>query len=137
MVRPVRVPYLPAATLLWGLYALVWTRLEASLLRDGLLAGWGLALLALWLVARALGGRELPVGRLVALGAAVGLAWGAALGPAVLLLMALKTGLHAHGPEYTAAQIAWVTAQWPWWVGAGGIAGTGLALLWLGWRRGH
>ena len=75
MKIPSRIPYLPAATLLWGLYALVWTRLEASLLRDGVLAGWGLALVALWLAARALGGQTLPVGRLVALGAATGLAW--------------------------------------------------------------
>ena len=107
------------------------------MLRDGLLAGWGLALLGVWLVARAFGGRGLGTGRVAALGAAVGLAWGAALGPAVLLLMALKTGLHGHGPEYAAAQIAWVAAQWPWWVGAGGIAGVGLALLYLGWRRGR
>ena len=128
---------LRAATLLWSLYALVWTRLEASLLRDGLLAGWGLALLALWLMARAFGEREVAAGWVAALGAAVGLAWGAALGPAVLLLMALKTGLHGHGREYTAAQITWGAAQWPWWVAAGGIAGVGLALLWLGWRRGR
>ena len=128
---------LRAATLLWSLYALVWTRLEASLLRDGLLAGWGLALLALWLMARAFGEREVAAGWVAALGTAVGLAWGAALGPAVLLLMALKTGLHGHGLEYTAAQITWVAAQWPWWVAAGGIAGVGVALLWLGWRRGR
>ena len=134
---PVRVPYLPAATLLWGLYALMWLALEGNVARDGILAGWGLALLALWAAARRWGGRSVSAGHVAALGAAAGLAWGAALGPAVLLLMALKTGLHGHGPEYTAAQIAWVAAQWPWWVGAGGIAGTGLALLWLGWRRGH
>ena len=137
MKIPHRVPHLWLAVLLWGLYALLWTRLEASLARDGLLAGWGLALLGVWLVARAFGGRALGAGQVAALGAAVGLAWGAALGPAVLLLMALKTGLHGHGPEYTAAQIGWVVAQWVWWVGAGGIAGVGLALLWLGWRRSH
>ncbi len=137
MKIPSRIPYLPAATLLWGLYALVWTRLEASLLRDGVLAGWGLALVALWLAARALGGQTLPVGRLVALGAATGLAWGAALGPAVLLLMSLKTGLHGHGPEYTAAQIVWVLGQWPWWIGAGALAGAGLGLMALSLSRGR
>ena len=120
---------LRAATLLWSLYALVWTRLEASLLRDGLLAGWGLALLALWRMARAFGEREVAAGWVAALGAAVGLAWGAALGPAVLLLMAVKTGLHAHGPEYSAAQIAAVVGQWPLWIGAGTLAGAGLGLL--------
>lgn len=134
---PSRVPYVRAATLLWGVYALVWLALEGDVGRDGLLAGWGLALLALWVAVRLLGGRELGPGRVAALGAAAGLGWGAALGPAVLLLMALKTGLHGHGLEYTAAQITWVAAQWPWWVAAGGIAGVGVALLWLGWRRGR
>ncbi len=132
---PAHIPYLPVATLLWGLLALVWTRLEASLLGDGLLAGWGVALLALWLVGRAWGGRWLPAGRLVGLSAAVGLAWGVALGPVVLLLMSLKTGLHGHGPEYTTAQITWVLAQWPWWVGAGALAGLGLGLVTLGLAR--
>jgi hypothetical protein len=132
---PVRVPYLRAATLLWGVYALVWLSLEGHVGRDALLAGWGLALAALWLIGRALGGRVLPVGRLVGLGATAGLAWGAALGPAVLLLMAFKTGLHGHGPEYTAAQLAGVWAQWPLWSVAGLAAGAGLALVAAALRR--
>ena len=132
---PVSMPYLRAATLLWGVYALVWLSLEGHVGRDGLLAGWGLALLVLWLVERVFGGRAVTVGRLAVLGAAVGLGWGAALGPAVLLLMALKTGLHGHGPEYTAAQLAAVVSQWPWWIGAGAVGGVGLALLALGWPR--
>jgi hypothetical protein len=117
-----------AATLLWGLYALVWLALEGNLTRDWLLAGWGLALPALW-AARRWGGRSVSGGRAAALGATVGLAWGAALGPAVLLLMATKTGLHAHGPEYSAAQIAAVIGQWPFWIGAGLLAGAGVGLL--------
>lgn len=135
MKIPHRVPHLWLAVLLWGLYALLWTRLEASLARDGLLAGWGLALLGVWLVARAFGGRALGAGQVAALGAAVGLAWGAALGPAVLLLMAVKTGLHGHGAEYSAAQVAAVVGQSVWWVGAGVVGGVGLALLALGWPR--
>ncbi|MBP6789247.1 MAG: hypothetical protein KA170_16775 [Candidatus Promineofilum sp.] len=126
---PSRVPYVRAATLLWGVYALVWLALEGDVGRDGLLAGWGLALLALWVAVRLLGGRELGPGRVAALGAAAGLGWGAALGPAVLLLMAVKTGLHAHGPEYSAAQIAAVVGQWPFWAGAGVLAGAGVGLL--------
>jgi len=132
---PGRVPYLRVATLLWGLYALVWTALEASLARDALLAGWGLALLALAAAARRFGRRALPAGRVAAVGGAVGLAWGAALGPAVLLLMAVKTGLHGHGAEYSAAQVAAVVGQSVWWVGAGVVGGVGLALLALGWPR--
>ena len=126
---PVRVPYLPAATLLWGLYALMWLALEGNVARDGILAGWGLALLALWVAARRWGARSVSAGQVAALGAAAGLAWGAALGPAVLLLMAVKTGLHAHGPEYSAAQLAAVVGQWPLWIGAGALAGAGVGLL--------
>ena len=51
------------------------------------------------------------------------------LPPAVLLLMAVKTGLHAHGPEYSAAQLAAVVGQWPLWIGAGALAGAGVGLL--------
>ena len=43
--------------------------------------------------------------------------------------MAVKTGLHAHGPEYSAAQMAAVVGQWPFWVGAGVLAGMGLGML--------
>ena len=132
---PVRVPYLRAAALLWGLYAGVWLALEGSVAGDALLAGWGLALAALWLWGRAFGGRVLGVGRFVVLGAAAGLGWGAALGPAVLGLMAFKTGLHAHGPEYMAAQVAWVWAQFPFWTAAGLAAGAGLALVVAALRR--
>jgi hypothetical protein len=123
-----QVPYLRAATSLWGLYALVWLSLEGDVARDGVLAGWGLALLALW-AARRWGGCCVSAGRAATLGAAAGLAWGAALGPAVLLMMAIKTGLHAHGPEYSAAQIAAVVGQWPLWIGAGVLAGAGVGLL--------
>ena len=125
----VTVPYLRTATLLWGVYALVWLSLEGNVVADGLLAGWGLALLALWAAARRWGGRSVSAGHVAALGAAAGLAWGAALGPAVLLLIAVKTGLHAHGPEYSAAQLAAVVGQWPLWIGAGALAGAGVGLL--------
>jgi hypothetical protein len=129
------MPYLRVVTLLWGVYALVWLALEGDVGRDTLLAGWGLALAAVWLLARLFGGQALPAGRVAALGAAVGLVWGAALGPAVLGLMAFKTGLHGHGPEYTAAQIAGVWVQWPLWSVAGLIAGAGLALVAAALRR--
>lgn len=129
MPIPQQLPYWRLLVALWGVMAVVWLALEGSLGRDVLLAGWGLALLAGRLAARRWGGQELPAGRAVALLAALGLAVGAALAPATLLLMALKTGLHAHGPEYTAAELAWLGGQWPLWVVAGGVAGAGLGLL--------
>jgi hypothetical protein len=43
--------------------------------------------------------------------------------------MAVKTGLHAHGPEFSPSQIAWVMGQVPWWTSAGLLAGVGLAMI--------
>jgi hypothetical protein len=43
--------------------------------------------------------------------------------------MALKTGLHAHGHEFTRAEIAWVLGRTPLWALAGLFAGLGVGLL--------
>jgi len=133
MILPRQIPYLRLLVLLWGAYAAVWLSLEGAPGRDLLLATWGVTLLALAGGARVVGGRRLSAGQVVALAGAVGLAAGAAVVPATLAAMALKTGLHAHGPEYSAAQIAAVWAQWPLWLVAGGVAGVGLGLVALGW----
>lgn len=118
-------------TLVWSGCALVWLPLEGDLGREVTLAASGLALaMAHWL-ARPGGRRITSLVPAAGWGAALGLGAGAALLPAVLLLMALKTGLHAHGAEYTAAELAWLWAQVPWWIGAGGLAGVGLTLLWV------
>jgi len=134
---PEHNPYLKVAVLVWALLVLVWLALEGSVGREVLLAGWGLAALALWLVGRRAGGRRLSAGQWVAVAAAMGLALGATLAPATLALMAVKTGLHAHGPEYTAAEVAWVWEQLPLWAAAGGLAGAGLGLVGVGLARGR
>ncbi len=46
-----------------------------------------------------------------------------------LFFMAMKTGLHAHGPEFTSFEINWVLQQAPIWAAAGVVAGLGLGLL--------
>jgi hypothetical protein len=46
-----------------------------------------------------------------------------------LILRAVKTGLHGHGPEFSQAEIEWVIGQIPLWTLAGLIAGLGLGLL--------
>jgi hypothetical protein len=43
--------------------------------------------------------------------------------------MILKTGIHAHGPEYTARELAWVWTQLPLWGGVGALTGLGFGLL--------
>ncbi len=135
MAFPRQIPYLRLLVLLWGAYAAVWLALEGAPGRDLLLAAWGVGLLALAGAARAVGGRRLSAGQVVALAGVVGLVAGAAVVPATFAAMAFKTGLHAHGPEYTVAQLAAVWAQWPLWLVAGGVAGVGLGLLLVGLRR--
>lgn len=52
-------------------------------------------------------------------------------------LMILKTGVHAHGPEYTPAEIAWTLSQFPGWGVIGAGFGVGYGLLSASWQRSH
>lgn len=103
--------------------------LEGALWRDIPLAGLACLVGLLWLVKRALGGRMVSIGWWSILSAAAGLAFGAGLVFMTLFLMSLKTGLHAHGPEYRPEEIAWLWDQLLVWAGVGGLAGLGLGLL--------
>lgn len=64
---------------------------------------------------------------------AIGVAIGTVAPWIVLALMTLKTGIHAHGPEYTPAEINWVVRQWLIWIILGGGIGFGYGLLAAGW----
>ncbi len=135
MYLPSHIPYLKSAALLVGMYAAVWSALEGALLYDLLLAVSALALFMAWLVTDRIGGRALPPGRAVALAIAAGAVYGTGVALLTLGLMALKTGLHAHGPEYSTAQIVWVWRQAPLWAVAGALAGLGLGLVAAGRRN--
>ena len=129
MQVPERIPGLKAATILLGLYAAVWITLEGAVPQVVAL-GLGVATVgAGHLMQKYLGGRRLPVGRWLAVAAAAGFSIG--LGSSILTLafMAVKTGLHAHGPEFTPAEIAWVLRQIPLWTAAGLLLGLGLGAL--------
>ncbi|HMT20044.1 MAG TPA: hypothetical protein PKE20_02165 [Promineifilum sp.] len=120
---------LKSASAATGLYAIVWLALEGSVARDLLLAIPLSALGMYSILARFLGGRTLSPSRLIALSSFAGLAYGIGLALMMLFLMALKTGLHAHGPEYMPAEVAWVWRQLPLWGSAGALAGLGLGFL--------
>lgn len=129
MQIPERLPGLRPLLILVVVYGLVWIALEGNLYRVVAL-GVGVTAVALGtLVQRGWGGRTLAPRRLVALTAVVGALFGLGSGVLTLLFMALKTGLHAHGPEFTAAEIAWVWQQLPLWTAVGLLAGTGVGLL--------
>ena len=61
--------------------------------------------------------------------------WGLAMGAGTVLmslfLMAIKTGLHAHGPEFSPAEITAVWQLLPLWSLVGVLAGLGAGLLLL------
>ncbi|MDX1687790.1 MAG: hypothetical protein R3248_07385 [Candidatus Promineifilaceae bacterium] len=129
---PSRLPGLKAATILLAIYAVAWIALEGHLLRVVGLAV-GLTLVALGHgVQRYVGGRRLSLRAWLALAAGCGLAAGAGSGVLTLLFMALKTGLHAHGPEFAAAEIHWVASRLVGWAAGGLLAGLGIALLLAG-----
>ncbi|HSM54623.1 MAG TPA: hypothetical protein VK879_00580 [Candidatus Sulfomarinibacteraceae bacterium] len=126
---PQRIPGLRFLTILVAAYAVVWIALEGMLWRVALL-GTGTALVGAGVVAqRWLGGRTFALPAWLALSGALGTLVGFSSTVLTLLFMAMKTGLHAHGPEFSSQQIDWVFSQLPWWTTAGLLAGVGIGLV--------
>lgn len=128
---PPSLPGLKLLTIILFLYGMIWIALEGALGRVlplavlATLVGIG----RLW--QRFLAGQTLTRPRWLLLVASSGLAAGLGSGLLSLLFMALKTGLHAHGPEFTAEQIAWVVGRIPYWTLGGLLAGLGIGLLFI------
>ena len=116
------------ATAVVALYGVIWIAPEGDLVRVVLL-GTGVTLVTVGHLAQRLPHHDLTGPRRLLAAAALGLLVGAGVPLVTLALMALKTGLHAHGPEFTVAEISWVASRLPWWAAGGGLAGLGAALL--------
>ncbi len=98
-----------------------------------LLFSMGLTALSAGYVAqKRLAGRKYSLGGWLILCASIGFLFGLTVGLLALILMAVKTGLHGHGPEFSPAEVTWVVRQIPWWAASGLIAGAGLGLLAVG-----
>jgi hypothetical protein len=132
---PIRFPGLRLATLLVGAAVIVWIAPEGDLASVLALAAALVLLLLAHAVQRWLGGKVLSAGRWLVTLSLLGLAAGFASGLLALLLMVVKTGLHAHGPEFSPPEIAWILRSTPWWAGAGLLGGAGLGLLALALAR--
>ena len=76
-----------------------------------------------------LGGRTFSVKQWWGITAVLGLLLGLGSGLLTLLFMAVKTGLHAHGPEFTPPEVTWLLQQILLWTAVGLLAGLGLGLL--------
>ena len=81
---------------------------------------------------RWLGGRRVGRGIGVLVTAVSGGVLGAGSGLLTFAFMAVKTGLHAHGPEFTQAEIAWVRGVLPLWTAVWLLIGLGVGLIWAG-----
>lgn len=135
MRLPKNFPGLKWAAILVGLYAAIWITLEGHVGRVIALALGITLVTAGYLGQRLFGGRTFsPAGWLFATGLS-GLLIGLGVALLTLILMGLKSGLHAHGPEFSREEIEWVLSQLPLWSGVGLLAGLGLGVLSAEWQK--
>lgn len=116
-------------TAVYLLYALIWIPLEGNLRRAVAMGVVTTAVLLMHGWQRYGAGRVVSLGRWLGKTAVFGLLFGAGSSLLTLAAMAVKTGLHAHGPEFTPAEIIWVWQQLPLWAMAGLLAGLGAGLV--------
>lgn len=135
MQIPEIFPGLKWLTIICGVYAAIWIALEGVLWREVSLAILLTAVLLLHIAQNWFGGRVVSARMWVAGTAVCGFCWGLGSSMMTLLLMVLKTGLHAHGPEFTPAEISWVLAQIPLWTAVGLLTGVGVGLVIWGIAR--
>jgi hypothetical protein len=129
MQIPNRLPGWKGLTIIWGLYGLAWIALEGMLWRVVLMGFLTTAVLLAYLVQKYLAGRTLSSWQVAGLTAVLGLGLGLGGGLLTLVFMAVKTGLHAHGPEFSPEEISWVWQQIPIWKAVGLLAGLGIGLI--------
>ncbi|MCA9872250.1 MAG: hypothetical protein KC441_01290 [Anaerolineales bacterium] len=126
---PRKTSYLKWFTAVYALYALIWMSLEGSLVRVVIMGAGTTAVALAYLIQRSLKNRNWTLAQWMGKTAVWGLLFGLGSSVLTLLFMAVKTGLHAHGPEFTPQQIAWVWQHTPLWAAAGVLAGLGIGLL--------
>jgi hypothetical protein len=81
------------------------------------------------IIQRFLAARTLSARNWILALASIGALFGASVALLTLIFMAVKTGLHSHGPEFTQDQVSWVLRQIPLWGVVGLIGGLGLGLV--------
>ena len=129
MQIPRKIPGLKPVLVLFAVYTAVWIALEGELWRVVVMGVGSTAVSLGYGWQKWLGGRLVDGWKWWGVTAVTGLLFGVGSGLLSLVFMAVKTGLHAHGPEFTPAEINWVLQQIPTWAVAGLLAGLGLALL--------
>ena len=129
---PQRIPGLRLLLGLWIVYTAVWISREGALWQVVIMGVATTLLLLGYGWERFLGGRAIRTSVGVGATAVSGALLGSVSGLLTLVFMAVKTGLHAHGPEFSRAEIAWVLNQLPLWTAVGLLLGLGAGLIWIG-----
>jgi hypothetical protein len=110
-------------------YVVAWATLEGGLWATVLAAVLTAFVLFSHLFNRILSGRMLSSADWLLITAVFGALFGLGSALMTLIFMAIKTGLHAHGPEFSALELNWVFQQMPLWIIAGLLGGLGLGLI--------
>jgi hypothetical protein len=129
---PQKIPGFKVLLAVWGVYTAVWMSLEGELWRVLLMGIATTVVVAGYLWQRWLGGKRVGQGVGVGVTAVTGLLIGSGSVMMVLIFMAVKSGLHAHGAEFSPAEIDWLFSQLPLWTAVGLLTGFGLGLVWVG-----
>ena len=114
------------------MYAAVWISLEGELWRVVLMGVAATIVAAGFLWQKWLGGKVVGRGVGMLITAVSGLLIGSGSVVIVLIFMAVKSGLHAHGAEFSPAEIDWLFSQLPLWTAVGLLTGLGVGLIWIG-----
>ena len=126
---PTKVPGLRWLTVLTAVYGVLWIGFEGDV-RRVLLLGTAVSLILVGhLLQRFLGGRSLQLLQWLLASGISGLLAGGGSSLLTLIFMAVKTGLHGHGPEFRPSEIEWVFGNLSLWSMAGLIAGVGIGVV--------
>ena len=134
---PEKFPFLKLMMVLLGIYTLFWISLEGGLLRVVWMGVGVTAVSTLRLLQKQVGGRTMKVGWWVGLTAVTGAISGLLSVGITLIFMIIKTGLHAHGPEFTPSEIEWVIQQWSLWGAIGLLCGSAIGFISAGKGNGE
>ncbi|WP_420629611.1 hypothetical protein [Candidatus Leptofilum sp.] len=132
MVFPKKIPGLRLLLVVWIMYSAVWISLEGALVQVIVMGTATAVLLVGYGWQQWLGGKIVGRGMGVVVTAVSGGMLGAGSALLTFVFMAVKTGLHAHGPEFTQAEITWVWNMLPLWTAVWLLVGLGAGLIWAG-----